>query len=129
MLSNDAGYLFDGLSSRALPLVILSAVCGLAALVLVARSGRRGARLAAVSAVTSLVLAWGVAQSDYLLPTSLTVAAGAAPSGTIAAILVAAGLAAVLIVPAFVLLYVLDQKTLLPEEGMPDPALHPPPRP
>ena len=36
--------------------------------------------------------------------------------------LVATGLAVVLIVPAFVLLYVLDQKTLLPEEGMPEPA-------
>ena len=32
----------------------------------------------------------------------------------------ATGLAAVLIVPAFVLLYVLDQKTLLPEESMPE---------
>ena len=122
VLSNDAEYLFDGLTSRALPLVILSAVCGLAALVLVARSGRRGARLAAVGAVASLVLAWGVAQWDYLLPTSLTVSAGAAPSGTITAVLVATGLAAVLIVPAFVLLYVLDQKSLLPEESMPEPA-------
>ena len=37
VLSNDADYLFDGLTSRALPLVILSAVCGLAALVLLAR--------------------------------------------------------------------------------------------
>ena len=45
----------------------------------------------------------------------------AAPSGTITAVLVATGLAAVLIVPAFVLLYVLDQKTLLPEESMPEP--------
>ena len=35
--------------------------------------------------------------------------------------LVATGLAVVLIVPAFVLLYVLDQKTLLPEEGAPEP--------
>ena len=70
VLSNDAEYLFDGLTSRALPLVILSAVCGLAALVLVARRARRGARLAAVGAVASLVLAWGVAQWDYLLPTS-----------------------------------------------------------
>ena len=38
VLSNDADYLFDGLTSQALPLVILSAVCGLAALVLVARA-------------------------------------------------------------------------------------------
>ena len=119
--SDDAEYLFDGLTSRALPLVVLSAVCGLAALVLVARGIRRGARLAAVGAVASVVLAWGVAQWDYLLPESLTVSAAAAPSGTITAVLVATGLAVVLIVPAFVLLYVLDQKSLLPEEGMPEP--------
>ena len=48
VLSHDAEYLFDGLTSRALPLVILSAVSGLAALVLVTRAIRRGARLAAV---------------------------------------------------------------------------------
>ena len=122
VLSNDAKYLFDGLSSRALPLVILSAVCGMAALLLVARGTRRGARLAAVGAVAGLVLAWGVGQWDYLLPTSLTVSEAAAPTGTITAVLVATALAAVLIVPAFVLLYTLDQKTLLPEESMPEPS-------
>ena len=128
VLADDAEYLFDGLASRALPLVLLSALCGVAGFVLLTRT-RRGARLAAVGAVASLVLAWGVAQWDYLLPTSLTVSAGAAPSGTIAAILVATGLALVLVVPAFVLLYVLDQKSLLPEEGMPDAALQPRPHP
>jgi cytochrome d ubiquinol oxidase subunit II len=122
VLQRDAEYLFDGLTSRALPLVILSAVSGLAALVLVARGIRRGARLAAVGAVVSVILAWGVAQWDYLLPESLTVSAAAAPTGTITAVLVATGLAVVLIVPAFVLLYLLDQKSLLPEEGMPEPA-------
>jgi cytochrome d ubiquinol oxidase subunit II len=121
VLSNDAEYLFDGLTSRALPLVILSAICGLAALVLLTRRARHGARLAAVGAVVGVLLAWGVAQWDYLLPESLTVSTAAAPSGTITAVLAATGLAVLLIVPAFVLLYVLDQKTLLPEESMPDP--------
>ena len=88
---------------------------------LLTRRAERGARLAAVVAVASLVVAWGVAQWDYLLPESLTVSAAAAPSGTITAVLVATGLAVVLIVPAFVLLYVLDQKTLLPEESVPEP--------
>jgi cytochrome d ubiquinol oxidase subunit II len=129
VLSHDAGYLFDGLTSRALPLVIVSGACGLGALALLTRHSRRGARLAAVGAVASVVVAWGVAQWDYLLPQTLTVSAAAAPSGTITAVLVATGLAVVLIVPAFVLLYVLDQKTLLPEEGMPDPAVLPPPLP
>jgi cytochrome bd ubiquinol oxidase subunit II len=120
VLKNDATYLFDGLKSRALPLVILSAACGVGALVLV---GRRAlyARVAAVGAAGSVMLAWGIAQWDYLLPTTLTVAAAAAPSGTITAVLVATALAVVLILPAFALLYVLDQKSLLPEESVPEP--------
>jgi cytochrome bd ubiquinol oxidase subunit II len=127
VLAGDADYLFDGLTSRALPLVVLSAACGLAALALVARAARRGARLAAVGAVTGVVLAWGVAQWDYLLPPSLTVSQAAAPTGTIVAVIVATALAAVLIVPGFALLYVLDQKTLLPEESMPEPTPTPTP--
>jgi len=121
VLSNDATYLFDGLKSRALPVVIVSALAGLAALVLLTRRVRAGARVAAVVAVAGIVVAWGVAQWDYLLPTSLTVSAAAAPSGTITAVLVATALAVVLIVPSFGLLYVLDQKTLLPEESVPEP--------
>jgi cytochrome d ubiquinol oxidase subunit II len=126
VLNSDASYLFDGLRSRALPLVILSAICGVGALALLRGRKPLYARLAAVGAVGSVMVAWGVAQWDYLLPTSLTVSQAAAPSGTITAVLVATGLAAVLIVPAFVLLFVLDQKTLLPEESVPEPASSPP---
>jgi cytochrome d ubiquinol oxidase subunit II len=117
VLRADAEYLFDGLKSRGLALVIVSALCGTASLTLLLRRARRGARLAAIAAVASVVVAWGVAQWDYLLPTTLTVAQAAAPSGTITAVLVATGLAVLIIVPAFVLLYVLDQKGLLPDEG------------
>jgi len=120
VLSDDAPYVYDGLTSRALPVVIVSILSGGAALVLLLRHARRGARPAAVGAVAAVVVAWGVAQWDYLLPETLTVSAGAAPSGTITAVLVAAALAVVVLVPAFGLLYVLDQKSLLPEEGMPD---------
>jgi cytochrome d ubiquinol oxidase subunit II len=120
VLSHDAGYLFDGLASRALPLVVVSALAGVLSLVLLVRARHRGARLAAVAATGSVVLAWGVAQWDYLLPQSLTVSAAAAPTGTIAAVLVATGLAVLIVVPAFAWLYVLDQRGLLPEEGVGD---------
>jgi hypothetical protein len=73
--------------------------------------------VAAVVAAGGLVLGWGVAQWDYLLPESLTVSQAAAPAGTITAVLVVTILAALFIVPAFALLYTLDQKGLLPEEG------------
>ena len=113
------------MKSRALALVILSAVCGIGALALV---GRRPlfARVAAVGAVGSVIVAWGIGQWDYLLPTTLTVSQAAAPNGTITAVLVATAVALVLIVPAFALLYILDQKTLLPEESVPEPASPPP---
>jgi len=63
-----------------------------------------------------------VAQWPYLLPESLEVSAAAAPSGTLGAVLVAVAFAAVVVLPAFVLLYVLDQRNLLPEEGDDDAA-------
>jgi cytochrome d ubiquinol oxidase subunit II len=113
----DARFLFDGLSSRGLPLVLGSAIAGAGSLILLLRRSHRGARLLSVAAVTLVVLAWGVAQWDFILPQSLTVDQAAAPSGTIWAVLVAVALAAALVVPGFVLLYVLDQRGLLPEEG------------
>jgi cytochrome d ubiquinol oxidase subunit II len=122
VLRADAPYVFDGLTSRALPLVILSAVCGAGALLLLLRDAARGARLLAVVAVASVVSAWGVAQWPYLLPESLKVSAAASPTGTLAAVLAVVVLAAVVVLPGFVLLYVLDQKGLLPEEGVKDAA-------
>jgi cytochrome bd ubiquinol oxidase subunit II len=120
VLRADARYLFDGLTSRALPLVLLSAACGAGALLLLVRDAARGARLLAVVAVASIVCSWGVAQWPYLLPESLTISAAASPTGTLAAVLVAVGLAAVIVLPGFALLYVLDQRGLLPEEGVDD---------
>ena len=88
MLRADARYVFDGLTSRALPLVILSGLCGTASLVLLIRRAERGARMLAVGAVATVVIAWGVAQWPYILPTSLKVSEAAAPSGTLTAVLV-----------------------------------------
>jgi cytochrome bd ubiquinol oxidase subunit II len=120
VLRADASYLFQGLTSRGLPLVILSVLCGVSALVLLVRNAHRGARLVAVIAVASAIVAWGVAQWPYLLPETLTFSAAAAPTGTLTAVLAVVVLAAAIVVPGFVLLYVLHQKGLLPEEGAED---------
>jgi cytochrome d ubiquinol oxidase subunit II len=118
VLRADATYVFHGLTSRALPLVIVSAVCGLGALVLLVRAAPRGARVLAAAAVATVIWAWGVAQWPYALPETLEIEQAAAPSATLVALFVVFGLAAVVIVPALVLLYVLDQRSLLPDEGM-----------
>ena len=118
VLRADARYLYDELTSKALPLVLLAALCGSGSLVLLLRDAERGARLLAVGAVASVVAGWGVAQWPYLLPETLEVADAAAPDGTLAALVVAAVAVLLIVVPGFVLLYTLDQKNLLPGESV-----------
>jgi cytochrome d ubiquinol oxidase subunit II len=105
-------------ATRALPLVILSVLCGVGDLVLLMRNAYRGARVLAVIVVACCaILAWCAAQWPYVLPESLTFSAAAAPTGTLLAVLTAVVLAVAIVVPGFALLYVLHQKGLLPEEG------------
>ena len=118
VLRADARYVFDGLTSRALPLVILSAVCGVASLVLLRAPGRTGRahpghrrRRQHRHRLGRRPVALHAARR------ASTVSDAAAPSGTLAALLVATVLFALIVVPGFILLYVLDQKDLLPEEG------------
>jgi cytochrome bd ubiquinol oxidase subunit II len=113
VLYNDARYVFDGLTSRALPLVVVSGVSGIGSLVLLLRQRHAGARLLSMGAVASVVVAWGVAQWPYLLPESLKVSQAAAPEATLVALLIAFAAAAVIVLPAIGLLYVLDQRSVL----------------
>jgi cytochrome d ubiquinol oxidase subunit II len=114
-LHDDAHYIYDRLTHQALPLMILSAACGLGVVGLLVRGARRGARVLAVGAVVGVVWGWGVAQFPYLLPEKLTISAGAAPGDTLTAVLVVFGAAVVLVVPAIGLLYTLTQRSMLLE--------------
>jgi len=113
VLRADADYLFDRLTGVALPIVILSGLFGIGSLVLLLRRHHRGARVLAIGAVATVIVAWGVAQWPYLLPESLTISAAAAPDATLASVLIVFGLAVVIILPALGLLYYLDQRSLL----------------
>jgi cytochrome d ubiquinol oxidase subunit II len=117
VLRADAEYVFDRLTGPALPLVILSAICGIGSLVLLVRRSHRFARVLAIGAVAAVIWAWGVAQWPYVLPETMKVTTSAAPDATLAALLVVFVLAAVIILPALGLLYYLDQRSLLEPEG------------
>jgi cytochrome bd ubiquinol oxidase subunit II len=119
VLRDDARYVYDRLTAEALPLMILSAACGLGVVVLLARGARRGTRALAVGAVVGVVWGWGVAQFPYLLPEHLTISDGAAPGATLTAVLVVFGVAVVLVIPALALLYTLSQRSML-IEGEPE---------
>jgi cytochrome d ubiquinol oxidase subunit II len=125
VLHDDSTYVFHGLMSRALPLVILSGLCGIGSLILLTRASHRGARMLAMGAVTSIIVGWGVAQWPYMLPTTLKVSQAAAPDATLATVLVVFAVAAVVILPSLGLLYVLDQKSLLDSDTGVDATVEP----
>jgi cytochrome d ubiquinol oxidase subunit II len=111
VLRADARYIYDGLTSEGLPLVILSAVAGLGVVVLLRRGARRGLRPLAMAAVVAVVWGWGVAQYPYLLPETLTIKEGAAPDPTLTAVLIVFGVAVVVVLPALGLLYTIGRQS------------------
>ena len=121
VLHEDARYVYDGLTSDGLPLVILSALCGLGVVVLLRRGLTRGPRPLAIGAVVAVIWGWGVAQHPYLLPTTLKISAGAAPSATLTAVLIVFGVAVVVVVPSIVLLFTLQQRSVIEEAEAPHP--------
>jgi NADH dehydrogenase len=112
-LRHDSRHLYHGLLHQGLPLVILSAICGTAATTLISKGIHQGTRPLAVGAVVTILGGWGLAQWPYLLPESLTVAAGAGAPRTLVWILVMFLLAAVIVIPALSLLFVLDERSRL----------------
>jgi cytochrome d ubiquinol oxidase subunit II len=119
LLHSDARFVFDGLTGDALPLVILSLLCGIAVLVLIVRRIRRGARPLAVAALAAVIWGWGVAQNPYLLPQKLTIADAAAPSATLTTVLIIFAVAVVLVLPSIGLLFTLVQRNLVEETSRP----------
>ena len=114
VLHADAHYVFDGLTSRALPLVIISAACGIGSLVLLVRDEHRGARVLAIGAVATVVVALG-RRAVALHPAhdAEGVPGRRTRPRRSTTILVVFGVAAVVILPSLGFLYVLDQKSML----------------
>ena len=110
--SNPA--LYDRLTGRALPFVVLAGICGLAVVTLLAAGRLTGVRGIAALGVAAVVWGWGVAQYPVLLPgTTVTLSNAGAPNDTLVAIVVLFIVAVLLIGPAFILLYSLQNRRLL----------------
>ncbi|GAB4004142.1 cytochrome d ubiquinol oxidase subunit II [Nocardioides ultimimeridianus] len=108
-IEHDAPRLSDGLEGRAAPLVVLSALAGLATLVLLWRRRYRVARLTAVTAVAAVVSGWGMGQYPWLLVDQLTIQQAAGARATLEGLVVAVVLAALLVGPALFYLFRLTQ--------------------
>ncbi|MFG2356273.1 cytochrome d ubiquinol oxidase subunit II [Streptomyces sp. NPDC048521] len=115
VLHADAPELFHGLTHRALPLVVLSAVSGVVGLGLLATRRYVAARAAAAAAVAAIVWAWGAAQYPAMLVGSLTVDQAASRPAVLSACLISLACGAVLLIPALWLLYGTFQRASTPE--------------
>jgi cytochrome d ubiquinol oxidase subunit II len=118
--------LFHHLTGRALPLVIIAAVTGVAVLALLT-AGRLGGvrlpaavrkpavvRVLAALGVAAVVWGWGVAQYPALLPgTGVTLSNAGAPHSTLVALVVLFVVVVVLIGPSFALLFALQSRQVL----------------
>jgi cytochrome bd ubiquinol oxidase subunit II len=103
----DAPAIWDGLTHGAgLAMVVVSAVAGLATLVLVSRSRFEPARVSAALAVSAIVAGWALAQHPEFLP-GLTISEAAAGRSTLIAVIVSAAVGAVVLVPSLALLFTL----------------------
>jgi cytochrome d ubiquinol oxidase subunit II len=113
-LHSEAHYVYDRLLHEGLPLVILSALCGLGVLIAVRRRAPTWlVRPLAAGAVVGVIWGWGVAQFPYLLPRSLRIDQGAAPGPTLNVIFGVFAVAAIVVLPSLALLYTLSQREML----------------
>ncbi|MDR6172874.1 cytochrome d ubiquinol oxidase subunit II [Nocardioides zeae] len=108
-ITRDAPTLAAGLEGRAAPLVVVSALAGLATLVLLVRWRLAAARVAAVVAVGAVISGWGVGQYPWLLVDEVTLQDAAGAEATLVGLLVVVGLAAVIVLPPLVYLFRLTQ--------------------
>lgn len=115
----DAPHVWHGLTHGAgLFFVVVAALATPATAWLLTRSSGAWSRVTAVGVVASAVIAWGLAQRPYLVPTSLTIAEGAGADTTLRWLAFVTLVAVVLVIPAVALLYWLDTHGEL--EGLTD---------
>ncbi|MDZ7731956.1 MAG: cytochrome d ubiquinol oxidase subunit II [Acidimicrobiia bacterium] len=116
-LVEDAPTIFEGLTGRALPLMILSAVGGLGALGLLWKQRYGPARLAAAGAVLVVIWGWAVGQYPYMLEGVITIEEAAGAESTLISTLVVAAIGLVVLAPSLAWLFVLMQRGTFMEQG------------
>ncbi|RCG23993.1 cytochrome d ubiquinol oxidase subunit II [Sphaerisporangium album] len=108
----DARPLFDGLTGRALPVVIASAVFGVASLALLWRRVYPLVRAAAMLGVIAILWGWPLAQYPVMLPPNLTYRQAAAEMSVLVATMVVIAVGVLLIAPSMAWLINLQRREL-----------------
>jgi cytochrome d ubiquinol oxidase subunit II len=110
-LEHDAPTLFDGLTGRALPAIVASAVAGLAAVGLLVTRRFVLARLAAVAAVVAVLVGWAAGQYPWILADTAAIDEVAGARATLQALIATAVLAGLTVGPSLGYLFWLTQRS------------------
>jgi cytochrome d ubiquinol oxidase subunit II len=100
VLHADAPTLFTGLTHRAFPLMVISALAGIVSMVLLVLRRYIAVRISAALAVSAVLWGWAVGQYPIMLQPGFTVADGAAEPTVLATSLIAVAIGAVLLFPS-----------------------------
>jgi cytochrome d ubiquinol oxidase subunit II len=111
VLRADAPVLFEGLTGRALPVVVLSAIGGVGSLAALATRHFVVARVAAAAAVTAVVWGWALAQYPQMLVGGIDIETAASGDATLTAMLVSLAVGGVLVAPSLIALFVVFQRS------------------
>ena len=110
VLESDAPLLWAGLTGRGLPVIAVSVLAGIAAIVLLVRRDFAWARISSSLAVATILIGWAAAQYPYVLPPALTIEEAARGRATLVAMLVSLVIGSLVLVPALYYLYSLFQR-------------------
>jgi cytochrome d ubiquinol oxidase subunit II len=110
VLESDAPALAHGLTHRALPLVIVSALAGVGSLALLATRRYLLVRAVAALAVTAVLWGWALAQYPHMLPPDVDYSQAAASHPVLTATLTVSAIGAALLLPSLGWLFSLFQR-------------------
>jgi cytochrome bd ubiquinol oxidase subunit II len=105
VVRSQAPVLWEGMTERGLPFVVISALAGLASLGAMATGARRAARAAAAVAVGAVLWGWGAAQWPYLVVPDVTADEAAALEDAVRIVAVGFTIGGLFLAPSLLLLF------------------------
>ena len=107
VLRADAPRLFEGLVGRALPVMVVSGLAGVASIALLLARRYGVARITSSVAVATIMIGWAVGQYPYLLLPYLTIEEAAGSRSTLVAMTAVLLVGSLFLAPALIYMYVL----------------------
>ena len=105
VVHTQAPVLWEGMTERGIPFVVVSVLGGLASLGATRAGASRAARASAAVAVAAVLWGWGAAQWPYLIVPDVTAEAAAAPEDTVRIVAVGFTLGGLLLLPSLLALF------------------------